>query len=262
MECEISQKKISYAEYKCLFGILFWIFLLLTLTFSLIKPVQIKGQTVKSKSNQTNRNLQFKFRLSEQQSNDLRPLVQKQIICLQKIFTRFSEKVDINFLSFWIDTDVWLELKDDRKFFAVNLREILTKEQTQVLQSARFDLEEENLLDLLDEKMPILDEELDLEDQQEIDIHKVLTQDIKKKRLLINNPSSSDDSLIGKLKAVSDETENKIKKILFPEQNKTYQKNKQNSQKSGIRLWGVVPPSTSDLPQTISAKFHSPKHLF
>jgi hypothetical protein len=123
-------------------------------------------------------------------------------------------------------------------------------------------LEEENLLDLLDEQMSILDDDLQLEDQQDTDIYKVLKQDIKNKRALINKPSSSDDAFILKLKTISDETENKIKKILYPEQNKTYQKIKQNLPQNRIKLWSLVPPSDNDLPPTISAEFHSPQHLF
>lgn len=233
MKYEMSQKKIYTGG-----GSFFGMFPLIILIFFLLTSIQTYGQTVKSKSQQNKKNLRYKFQLSEAQLSRLRPLIQKQIMCLEKIFTRYTKKIDADYIAFWTDMDVWLELKDDRNNFAANLNTILTKEQAQALQRARFDLENTNLSLLLDEQMSILDEELDLDEGQDIDIQKVLTQDIRKKRGLIGSPSPSDDSFLRKLKAISDETENKIKKILFPDQNRTYQKNKQNSQKNGSGLWG------------------------
>jgi len=223
------------------------------LIFLILMPLQIPAQPNQANLGMTMKNLKVKFKLTDRQLSQLRPVIERQAGSLYKILNKYRDKNDASFSPFWADTEIWLDLQGIRQEFDENL----SKSERDALRTAFTTMEKEILLTLLDEQMMDLGEELECDSYQVENIHKIVAGNIKKNQLLMNSPQRSVDAFKQKLEVNSNQTEIKIGGVLLPDQFKKYRKSKQKSEKNGINLWGVV-PSTGDVPQTFDVNRAKP----
>ena len=115
---------------------------------------------------------------------------------------------------------VWSALRENRSR-VMQPNEKLTQAQSRLLIKAYDLLEEETLLSFLDHQISLLTDSLDLDENQQQDIQKILTMDLSNKRLLLSTSIASQD-FQRRLDKVSDGTEKRILAILYPEQRRMF----------------------------------------
>jgi hypothetical protein len=229
-----SPQKQSSSFFVVNFGVLFSVLILLIV---LGLPLSGFGQRARTRPKRVD-TLQAKFGLNKEQLNQLLPFIGKQAGSLQRTYSKYSERANINYSPFWIEDDIWSDLERNRQVLARHLYPNLTIQQYNALRAAYLELEKKTLLLLLDEQLPNWCDDLEITNEQYDDIYDIVSRDITKKQVLMNGAFAGLNVSFSTIKSVSDDTEKKIWIELFPEQRRVYKKNKQKTQDAAGTLRG------------------------
>ncbi|MFL6467963.1 MAG: hypothetical protein ACJ72Z_08395 [Pyrinomonadaceae bacterium] len=186
-----------------------------------------KGTLVSGRSNS--------YGLTKQQLRPLMPLIKKQTDNMMKIFTKYDGLIGSSYSMQSINLDIWEDLMRNRQVLFGSPDISFTKPQSAALRSIFLQLEKEIVTMLLDEEVSLWGDELELSQQQMESLYQIAMLDIKRKHSLINVASSS-ETLSSKLKTVSEQTERSIEKLLLPEQQFTWDKQKRKAREQAVML--------------------------
>jgi len=146
--------------------------------------------------------------------------LERQQKVLQDISARYEEVSTYDLTPLLKYPYVWSALRENRSR-VMQPSEKLTPAQSRLFIKAYDLLEEETLLSFLDHQISLLTDSLDLDENQQQDIQKILTMDLSNKRLLLSTSIASQD-FQRRLDKVSDGTEKRILAILYPEQRRVF----------------------------------------
>lgn len=173
--------------------------------------------------------------LSRQEMRPLMPLIKTQTDNMMKIFAKYDDRVATTSVVQAIDLDIWADIIKNRQIFFGSSGAKLTKQQFSALRSVFSSLEKETVTMLLDEEMQLLSQDLELSNEQTDSLYQIAMLDIKRKHALIN--VSTDYAILSaKLQAVSEQTNLRIEKALFPDQLNTWEKKKQKAKEQASKL--------------------------
>ena len=173
--------------------------------------------------------------LSRQEIRPLMPLIKTQTDNMMKIFAKYDDRVATTSVVQAIDLDIWSDIIKNRQIFFGSQAAKLTKQQFSALRSVFSTLEKETVTMLLDEEMQLLSQDLELSNEQTDNLYQIAMLDIKRKHALIN--ASTDYAILSaKLQSVSEQTNLRIEKALFPDQLNTWEKKKQKAKEQASKL--------------------------
>ncbi|PYS87957.1 MAG: hypothetical protein DMF62_10940 [Acidobacteria bacterium] len=173
--------------------------------------------------------------LSRQEMRPLMPLIKTQTDNMMKIFAKYDDRVATTSIVQAIDLDIWSDIIKNRQIFFGSAAAKLTKQQSSALRSVFSSLEKETVTMLLDEEIQLLSQDLELSNEQTDSLYQIAMLDIKRKHALIN--ASADYAILSaKLQAVSEQTNLRIEKALFPDQLNTWEKKKQKAKEQASKL--------------------------
>ena len=197
----------------------------------LIFPFSTNAQAGKGTS--VTKRLQ-RFGLTRVEVKPLLPVIEKQTESLAKIYDKYSKRSEVEYILVSTTTRIWDDLKANRQSLtSVNDRK-LTRRQNIALRSVYSELEKETVMLLLDDEVPMWGEELELSDRQLDELYDICVSDITRKQLLIDKPFGAE--MIGtKIKAVSEDTERRILKMLFPDQRIIWEKSRQRNVETELK---------------------------
>jgi len=193
--------------------------------------------------------LQSRLGLTNQQMQELSPVIQQEIKKLQSVYASYNDQEDEEFMLGWSTPDLWLKLKNDRRDMEAAMKGSFTAAQAEAMHKTCSKMENEMLSMLLDDQIALLSDELELRPEQSDQISAIITRSNKKKQDLLSVPAAqfSGGMFQEKVNAISVETENQIAKVLTPEQQSDYRDLKKRADSKRLRFWAVV-PSRADSP--------------
>lgn len=166
---------------------------------------------------QANRNLRSNNRVAENASlKGMSAELEKHTRLLQRALARYMTSTGI---TPYIDSvSFWIELRDSR----LTAPDRSPKDKA-ALHEAFAKLEDDVVQIMLDDQLALYQHELELNELQYLAIEKILRKDADAKvRLLYEDPTGG--SFIPRLSAITLETEASIRKMLFAEQQRLYDK--------------------------------------
>ena len=146
--------------------------------------------------------------------------LQRQQKFFQDIAARYEEVSTYDLTPLLKYPYVWSALRENRSRIA-QPNAGLTASQSRLFAKAYDLLEEETLFSFLDHQVSILTENLDLDENQQAEIQKILTMDLSNKRSLLSI-SIGQQNFQQRVDKLSDATEKHILAILYPEQRRMF----------------------------------------
>lgn len=179
----------------------------------------------KLKSGLTVSSTKGSFGLTKREMKPLLPAIQTQTEGLMKVFAKYEDRIEDGAVFLSIGSDLWEDLRNLRRKNATPSSGTLNQRQSAALRTVYADMEKETVTMLLDEELNFWGEDLELTEPQMDELYKISMRDIARKQILLGQPASP--SFDTKMKAITVETESRIKKVLFPEQIDAWEKLRQ-----------------------------------
>ena len=170
--------------------------------------------------------------LSDQQAEDLRPVIEKRIRTLHKLNN--SSTTDAS----------WDELRKSRRDFETGLKRHLTPGQLKLVPELQAELENEALTRLSQQQTDLISKRLNLNTDQAARVRPVLDQDFNQKVELLRRyraDQSDRESFNKALAFINEDTEAELKQILDDKQIAEFRQLTGQSKERTPWLWGAVP---------------------
>lgn len=190
--------------------------------------------------------------LTDQQTKELRPLLEKRLDALRKLRNPSSG-----------GESLWRELHNSRQDFEKGLQRILNADQLQLVPDLHAELENEALARLREQQVNDISQRLKLTPDQTAQVRPVLDQDFDQKIALMRNfrkDQSKDQASFSKaLEIIDEDTEEQLDRILDDKQMSELRQYTGRSKGSLPWLWGAVPAmdgasASGDVDSTSKAK--------
>jgi len=221
--------------------------ILLAMLFSVICAL---AQPRRNKSKkEAAQKLQSRFGLTNQQMQELSPVIQQEIKKLQNVYAAYNDQDDEEFMLGWSDPGLWLKLKNDRKEMEAGMKGSFTPTQAEAMHKTCSKMENEMLSMLLDDQIALLSDQLELRPEQSDQVSAIIARSNKKKQdlLSVSTAQSGAGAFQERVNAISVDAENQLAKVLTPEQQTDYQDLKRRADSKRLRFWAAV-PSGGDSP--------------
>lgn len=150
----------------------------------------------------------------------LSPELRKHTALLQRALARYLSSGD-TFTPYLTSHQFWLELRSSRVGSGPGRR---SRQELEVLLRAYRELETDIERIMLDDQLALFGDALELNEVQYERIDAILRKDSEKKFRLLATRGNADASFLQELSTISGESEEMVRKVLFPEQLQIYEK--------------------------------------
>jgi surface antigen Omp85-like protein len=204
----------------------------LTIAFLSFSPI-ILAQSIRDSENAL-AIAKDRLKLTDQQTKELRPLMEKRVETLRKLRNPSGS-----------GESLWRQLRDSREKFDKGLQRVLSPEQLQLVPELHSELENDALARLRERQFNDLSQRLKLTRDQADQVRPVLDQDFDQKVAVMRNfrkdQSKGQESFSKALEIIDDDTEAQLDRILDDKQMSELRQSTGRSKGSLPWLWGAVP---------------------
>jgi len=174
------------------------------------------------------------------------PLLQVQMTALRQIFFKYDDYESPRFV--WGNDQIWWDILKVRGDLQVLAEQAPSTDRPEIW-STQYEMEHAVLTLLASNHLDFLVSELELSDDQIGRIDKVLQSDVARKHQTLRSmwPNISADNLFGRLTEISRDTDSLIRRLLFDEQLRDYERIKSDAARSETRRLAVYKTSTNSL---------------
>jgi hypothetical protein len=176
-----------------------------------------------------------------------------QMTTLKRIFLKYDGNDVPTFI--WYNDQIWWDLYKNRGDLDARLKNDLENGRSTAVWSTQYEMEDAVLSLLASNQLEFLAYELELSDSQVDAVEKVIRSDVMRKHQIFRVlwPQPESDLLFEQIGAISDNTDLKLRRILFQEQFKGYQRIKADAFRlsSGRLAFNKQSPSIKSKPMIL-----------